>query len=438
MTAALPNQGPTLRTGLRWTGMLGLFATVALLGGGSYWATTTEISGAVIAIGTVEVAGRPKSIQHLDGGIIFELTTKDGDFVDKGDVLLRLDDTTLRANLSIYRTRLSEALTLRDRLIAEQGGKQAIDFAAPDPLIGRSEFTLHQAVQRDIFEARQLLEQGRGEQLAEKIHQYQNQTQGVNSLIESKRQQLVLVEEELSSLRSLSEKGLARASQLLGIQRTQADLLGQIAEHQSELASIQNSIRDTELEILQGRRATVEEVVTQLREATTNIQELRQQILTTQKQLERVAVRAPNGGRIHEMEYSTIGGVIPPGGTIMQIIPLDEGFGLRTKIDPASVDQVYVGQPAKVRFPAFNQRTTPELSGQVKDISATTSLDEITGANFYWVDIEVSEEELARLDGLELIPGMPVEAYIKTNERTVVSYLVKPLADQLNQAFREE
>lgn len=436
--AAQPNQGPDLRTGMKWPGILGMLATVALLGGGSFWAATTEISGAVIAIGSVEVTGRPKSVQHLDGGIIDELRVSDGDFVDRGQVLVRLDDTTLLANLSIYRTRLSEALATRDRLVAEQREDATIAFADPDPLIGDVDHALHQSGQREVFLARQELEAGRKEQLTEKIRQFENQTTGVNALIEAKRQQLALVDDELTALKTLTEKGLARASQLLALQRSQADLLGQIAEHQSELARIQNSIRDTELEMLQGQRQTKEEVVTQLREITTTIQELRQQIQTTQKQLDRVAIRAPSSGRIHELQYTTIGGVIPPGGTILMIVPLDEGFGLRTRIDPASIDQVYPGQPAKVRFPAFNQRSTPELAGSVRDVSATTSVDEVTGQSFYWVDVAVSDMELARLGDLALVPGMPVEAYLTTTDRTVLSYLTKPLTDQLNQAFRED
>ncbi|WP_372988785.1 HlyD family type I secretion periplasmic adaptor subunit [Sulfitobacter sp.] len=435
---ALPNQGPTLRTGLRWTGVLGVVATIALLGGGTFWAATTQISGAVIASGSVEVIGRPKSVQHLDGGIIDELRVVDGDFVTQGDVLVRLDDTNLLANLSIYRTRLSEVLALKDRLVAEQREAATITRAPLDLLIGDVDFALHQIGQAEIFEARQEFEQGRKEQLDEKIRQFENQTIGVNALIDAKQQQLALLEDELGAQKTLFDKGLARSSQLLSLQRSQADLLGQIAEHQSELARIQNSVRDTELELLQGARQKKEEVVTQLREVTTNIQELRQQIVSTEKQLDRVAIRAPNTGRIHEMAFTTIGGVIPPGGTILKIIPQGEGFGIRTRIDPASVDQVYVGQPAKVRFPAFNQRTTPELLGSVHDVSATTSVDDVTGQSFYGVEITVPEAELARLADLQLVPGMPVEAYITTTDRTVLSYLLKPLRDQLNQAFREE
>ncbi|MCG7521940.1 HlyD family type I secretion periplasmic adaptor subunit [Ruegeria sp. Ofav3-42] len=435
---AIDGQGPKLKTSTRWPGLIGMVAAFTLVAGGAWWASTTEISGAVIALGSVEVQGRPKAVQHLDGGIIDRLHVRDGDPVQKGDVLVELDDTLLKANMAIYKTRLSEALALRDRLVAEQTDAVEIANADLDPLLDEIAAQVHRAGQQQIFQARRDLESGRKEQLSEKIRQFQNQTKGVDGLIDSKERQLSYIHEEIAALAVLTGKGLAPASQLRSLQRNEADLLGQIAEHKSELARIQNSIRDTELEMLQGQRQTKEEVVTQLRETITSIQELRQQILTTSKQLDRVDIRAPNSGRVHEMQFSTIGGVVPPGGLILQVVPLDEGFVLRTRIDPSAVDQVYIGQPAKVRFSAFNQRTTPELVGTVADVSASTSVDEATGQSFYWVTVSVEPDELAKLGNQELVPGMPVETYLTTSDRTIISYLSKPLFDQVNQAFREE
>lgn len=215
-------------------------------------------------------------------------------------------------------------------------------------------------------------------------------------------------------------------------------MLGQISEHTSELARIENSIRDTELEVLQIDRQFREGVVTELRDATTQIQELSQQIFTTEKQLERVEIRAPDTGRIHELQFSTIAGVVAPGAVILQIIPRDDDLTFELQIDPASVDQVFPGQEATVRFPAFNQRTTPELTGSVNDISPTSVTDEATGLSFYRVSVVIPPEELAKLTGLELVPGMPVQAFLQTGKRTVLNYLTKPLVEQLNQAFREE
>lgn len=429
---------PVLKTSMRWPGILGAAASVLLLGGGTWWAAETHIVGAVIASGVVEVTGRPKAVQHLDGGIVAALHVAEGDTVAQGAPLVTLDDTTLLANLRIYRARLSEALATRDRLVAEQAEAETITFAGIDPLIDAQEAALHRAGQVEIFDARRALEQGRQERLAEKIAQFGNQIAGVEALIAAKDQQQGYIAEEIAATLALTEKGLARATQLRSLQRSEADLLGQVAEHRSELARIRNSIRDTELEQLQGRREITEQVVTQLRETMTSIEELRQQILTTAAQLDRVDIRAPSAGRIHEMQLTTIGGVVPPGGVILTIVPTGEGFSFITRVAPVSVDQVFVGQPAKVRFPAFNQRETPELAGTVRDVSATTSVDEVTGQSFYRVDIVVSPEELARLGARTLIPGMPVEAHLTTGERSVLSYLLKPMNDQLSHAFREE
>ena len=428
----------TAKTSFRAPAILGMLGAIGLFGGAITWSYLTEISGAVIAPGSIEVVGKPKSVQHLDGGVIEEILVTDGQLVSQDDVLMRLDGTLLQANLQIYRSRLSEASATRDRLIAEQSDAAEVTFQMDDPLLEGIDTQIHAAGQAEIFEARRELELGRQDQLAEKIQQFQNQTDGVNALIEAKEQQRAFLEEELDAQKQLSDKGLAKASQLLGLQRTQADLLGQIAEHRSELARIQNSVRDTELEILQGKRQLKEEAVTQLREVTTQIEELRQQIVSTEKQIERIAIRAPSNGRVHEMQITTLGGVVSPGGTILQIIPSDEGLRFRVRVDPSAVDQVYVGQEAKLRFSAFNQRTTPELNGNVRDVSPTSVVDDATGQTYFWVTVGSSDAELERLGDVVLVSGMPVEAFLKTTDRTVLSYLTKPLTDQLNQAFREE
>ncbi|MEL6694033.1 MAG: HlyD family type I secretion periplasmic adaptor subunit [Pseudomonadota bacterium] len=435
---AIPDTAPQLKTGLRWPAVLGVLGSVLLFGGLFAWSWFTQINGAVIAQGTVEVIGKPQSVQHLDGGIVEEIRVSNGDRVEEGEVLVRLDDTVLRANLLIYKTRLSDALARQDRLVAEQQGLDAVDFAPQGTLLSGISPDLNRAGQVEIFEARRELQRGRREQLSEKIVQFGNQILGVEGLITSKEEQLDLIQSELTALETLNARGLTRASQVLGVQRDKADLLGQLAEHTSELARIQNSIRDTELEILQGERQFKEEVVTELREVTNSIQELTQQITSTRKQLERIEIRAPASGRVHEMQLFTLGGVVPPGATILQVIPRDQGLGFEMRVDPVSIDQVYPGQDARLRFTAFNQRTTPELMGQVADISPTSVVDETTGQSFYRVSMDVSEAELARLGDVELVPGMPVDAFVQTGERSVFSYLTKPLTEQFTNAFREE
>lgn len=430
--------GPQLKTGLTFTAVLGIIAAFCMLGGGAFWAVYTDINGAVIAQGAVEVASRPKSVQHLDGGIIEEIYVSDGDSVDANDVVMRLDDTLLAANMSIYQTRLAEATVQRDRLIAEQEGADTIVWSDPILPVGDVDLDLLRFGEREIFRSRQELQDGRKLQLEEKLLQFDNQTTGVNGLMASKQEQLGLMEQEISAAQTLLDRGLSRESQVIALLRSQADMIGQIAEHTSELARIENSIRDTELEVLQIERQFREEVVTEFRDLSTTIQELSQQLISTQKQLDRVEIRAPDAGRIHELQFSTIAGVIAPGATILQIIPENEELSFELQIEPVSVDQVFPGQSAKVRFPAFNQRTTPELVGSVQRISPTSVIDEATGRAFYRVTVKVSDTELARIGTLALLPGMPVEAYLQTGERSVLNYLSKPLVEQLTQAFREQ
>lgn len=429
---------PELKTGLKFTAVLGIVAAFAMLGGGAFWTASTDINGAVIAQGAVEVASRPKSVQHLDGGIIEQIFVSNGDSVQADDVVMRLDDTLLAANMRIYQTRLAEATVQRDRLIAEQEGKDVIVWSDPILPIGTVDLDLLRSGEHEIFRSRQELQDGRRLQLEEKLLQFANQITGVDGLMASKQEQLTLMDKEIAAAQTLLDRGLSRESQVIGLLRGQADMFGQIAEHTSELARIENSIRDTELEMLQIERQFREEVVTEFRDLSTSIQELSQQLISTQKQLDRIEIRSPTAGRVHELQFSTIAGVVAPGATILQIIPKDEDLSFELQIEPVSVDQVFPGQDAKVRFPAFNQRTTPELNGSVRSISPTSVVDEATGRAFYRVTVEVPDDELSRINTLELLPGMPVEAYLQTGERSVLSYLTKPLVEQLNQAFREQ
>ena len=401
------------------------------------WLTYTQIAGAVVASGTVAVTGKPKTVQHLDGGIVAEILVRDGDLVQRGDVLMRLDDTLLRANLEIYRNRVAEALTRRDRLIAERNGDPLPQFR-DDPLLAGRDMAPIREGERAIFEARAEIQRGSKAQLEERIRQFGHQIEGVNALIASKRDQAVSLERELDQARKMREKGLAREPQILTLERSHTDLLGQIAEHLSEVARIRNSIEDTRLEILQTARQFREQAVTELRDVTVEIEEMVQQILTTQKQLERVNVTAPETGLVHELQIVTKGGVVAPGGAIAQIIAADEARSFEFRVAPVAIDQIWPGQPVRLHFSAFNSRTTPELRGTVRAVSPSTVMDEATGQSYYRVFADVPPDQLALLGGLTLVPGMPVEGVIGTQEQSVLAWLVRPITDQFRKAFREE
>jgi HlyD family secretion protein len=410
---------------------LGLFCTLGL------WGFLTPIAGAIMAPGTVAVMGKPKSVQHLDGGIVRDIFVSDGDRVKAGDVLLRLDDTLLAANLEIYLGRLGEAHSQAARLNAEATGAAGITFPKPPDLLADRDLSTAEATETAIFTAHADVLAGRRAQHNEKIDQFRNQIDGVDALIAAKREQLGYIERDIDRFQSLLEKQLARESDMLSLQGNRADILGQISEHISERARIENSIRDTELELIQLDREARERAVTELREVATSVAELTEQIVSTKKQLERIDIRAPSDGFVHDMQIVTIGGVVPPGALIAQIVSHDGTTDFELHVPPASVDQVFPGQEVRLRFSAFDQNSTPEIIGQVALVSATTLVDKMTGVPYYLVTAHVSPEELSRLEGKQLVPGMPIEAFISTGSRSAVSYLLKPFTDQLARAFRE-
>lgn len=438
MSGSLAMPERDLRTNLSWPARIGFFGAIALLGALLAWSYLTTISGAVIAQGQVAIEGKPKLVQHFDGGVIDDILVAEGNLVEAGDVLIVLDKILLEANLAIYRTRLADLYARKSRLRAEQVEADGISFEAFPVLLASldpDEFTIGQ---QEVFDARRAMQEGKHAQLQEKIVQFGNQISGVEGLLESKREQLSLIEEELETKQKMQDRGLLVVSEVIAIRRSKADLEGQVAEHLSELARIRNSIQDARIEMLLNQRQFKEQVVGEQRDVVIQIGELTQQILSTEKQLQRVALRAPVSGIVHEMEVFTRGGVVPPGGTVLKIVPQTDWLSFELRVDPVSIDQVYFGQDARVRFSAFNQRTTPELMGAVSRISPTSLVDEATGLTFYEIVVDITPDELGKLGELVLVPGMPVEAFLQTDERTVLSYFVKPLSDQIQKAFREE
>ena len=426
-----------LRTGLRWPALLGSFGSVVMFASLLLWANYTQINGAVIASGQAVVRGNPKVVQSLDGGVVADIRVRDGDLVAQGDLLLSLDRTLLDINRDIYRNRLSEVVVRRDRLEAEHRGLDRIVRSDPPEQLGGLNLDGQYAGQVEILQTRRELQAGKKEQLKERIEQFKNQTDGVEGQAAAKRDQLTYIRQELSNAQQLNSQGLAREGDVLALQRAESSLLGEIVAHQSELARILNSIRDTQLEILQSEGQFKEEVVTELRETTTRYEELLLEIVTIEKQLERIDIVAPAEGIVHESQVDTVGGVVAPESVIMQIVPVSKGVEFEVRVDPTSIDQIYIGQVAKVQFPAFDLKTAPILYGELVKISPNTVQDEATGQVFYRATVVLPAEELRSLGPVHLVPGMPVEAFMQTGERSVLDYLTKPLADQLSRAFRE-
>lgn len=438
-TFAPPPPRP-LQTGLGRTGRAGAVASLALLAG---WSQLVMIDSAVIAPGQVTVHGQPRPVQNLDGGIVQSVHVANGDVVAAGQLLLRLDSTLLQVNLDIYRNRLAEALARKARLEAEQIGLAAPDIAALQAsgalrhLAGLSMARHHQG-KRQIMAARAEVLRGTSDQLREKIKQLGNRRSGLDGMIAATEEQAALMEAELANMRRLSARGLIRASELMAAERGRADLLGRLASLRSDRARLDNAERDAELQILQAERAFREGVVTDLREVSAEADELILQIVTTRKQLDRVEMRAPAAGVVHELQVTGAGGVVGAGATVLQIVPLDEGLEFELRLDPRMIDQASHGQGVRITFPAFSAQDTPQLHGSVAEISPTSITDPATRTPYYRLMLRIPPAELDRLGARVLVPGMPVEAFLDGHARSAWSYLTRPLADQIQRAFREE
>ena len=428
-------------TNIRRPLLFGMLALAVLVGVLGVWAGGSVIGGAVVSHGQVNVAGHTKTVQSLDGGILSDILVQNGDYVREGQLLARLDPTLLRINLDIARGRLSVAVALRARLEAERIRATAVSFVYDGlpPIVTRTplDTATEEAGQRAIFVARQEMRQGARDQLDEQLQEITNQTAGITAQIAALERQMVAVDSDLSGARSLLEQGLARKSQLNEQERMQAELQGELAAFQTRLASLESTRRKAEMDFAKQDRDFQEAVVTELRQTTAAIEELILEIVTRGAQLDRVEIKAPADGIVHEMQVTTKGGILTPGGTLLNIVPQNAGLNFEVRVEAGAIDQIHIGQPADVLLSSFDRQTTPKLAGRVLRISPESITDSRTGQSFYRVDLDVPSIEMALVADLVIMPGMPVEAYLHTGDRTVMSYLLQPLFSHMRQAMRE-
>ena len=402
------------------------------------WAASTELAGAVIAGGSLVVDSSVKKVQHPTGGVLAELNVRGGSEVRAGDVLGRLDDTITRANLSVILHSMDEFMARQARLKAEQDGQTFVRF--PDELMRRRKENSVQSLlgeEQRLFEMRVTARQGQKAQLRERTEQLREQVVGLGDQIRAKEREIELLGEELVGIRKLWKKNLVQINRVTALERDAARLNGERGALVSSVAQTKGRITETELQILQIDQDLRTEVGRELAEIRGKLSELTERRVAAEDQLRRVDIRAPLDGRVHQLSIHTIGGVIGAGEQLMLIVPKLEALTVEAKISPQDVDQVHVGDRAVLRFSAFNRATTPELDGEVSQVSADTSADARTGATFYTVRISPAPEQMARLSGLKLVAGMPVETFIQTGSRTVLSYLVRPFEDQISRVWRE-
>jgi HlyD family secretion protein len=418
---------------------LGMLALVALVGGFGAWAALSNIAGAVVASGQIEVDRNRQAVQHPDGGVVLTLDVIEGQRVAEGDVLLRLDPSDLQSGLSVANAQLNEWRARQARLEAERDLATEITFP-PDLLEAAAENAdLAELLegQRNLFAARVETLTQSTDQLNRRAEQIGAQLDGIAAQRAALTDQRELVELELVSVQDLIDRGLAEASRGLALRRESARLLGTIGELEASAAEAAGRITEIDLQILQLETERREEAIAQLREVRVEQAELAERARALSRQLAQTEIRAPVDGVVYGLAVFGARSVVQAAQPVLFLVPQDRPLIISTRIAPTNVDEVFVGQEVVLRFPAFNARTTPELFGQVRQVSADAFVDENTGVSYYAAEIVLNEGEATRLEDETLLPGMPVEAFIRTEDRTPMAYLLRPLSDYFNRAFRE-
>jgi len=419
-----------LRLGLR------VLLVAAVFGGG--WLTLVPLAGAIVVPGNLVVQSNVKAIQHPTGGIVAEIKVDNGKRVAAGDLLVRLDGTQSQAQLQAITKQLNEQRAKIARLSAERDGVEQPDY--PTTLTSRAEDAHVRAViasENALFKARAITRKSQKELLQGRIVQLNNEISGMESQLESKNKQIDLIKGELAGVQDLYDKRLVPLTRLTTLQREAARIDGERGQLVSSVAETKSKISEAELQTVKIDQDFRSEVVKDLGEAQAKEGDLVEKGVSARDQLDRIEMRAPNSGTIHQLAVHTIGGVIKPGETIMELVPDSDELQLEAHVQPKDIDHIHTGQDALVHFNAFNQHTTPKLSGQVSFVSPDITNDQRTGSTFYTVRVTLSDEERKRLGSANLMPGMQAEVYVQTGSRTMLSYLMKPVLDQWRRAFVE-
>lgn len=431
---------PMSRRSLGRHAAVGLFASVFMFGGLGVWAATTELSGAIVSQGLTVIAGGSKRVQHQEGGIVEAIFVANEDHVDAGDLLLRLDGTTIRANLAVVMSQLNEAVARQARLTAESIGADHI--AMPPELAGfvdQDALTVLFAAQEQLRASRASSIAGQAARLEEQTAQIELQIAGLESQQVAIKEQLDIVNGEATDLAGLLEQGLVQASRVNEIKREQARLLGEEGRIESDIAGARAAIAERRVVAEQTKADFQSQVLSDLQDVSVQVAQLLQQKIAAEDRLARLEIRAPQTGIIHESVVQTVGGVVGAGETLMLVVPPTEELLVDTRISPLDIDKVYPGQGVMLRLTSLNTRTTPELVATVRSLSPDLTRDPQTGFQYFVVRVEVADAEFERLPtGTKIGPGMPVDVYAQTGDRTVLTYLFQPLMEQLNHTFRED
>ena len=420
--------------------VVGVVLMVALFGVFGLWSVLAPIDSAAIAPGKVVLDSNKKVIDHLEGGIIKEILVAEGQDVKEGQLLVRMDETAPKARMELYRGQFITAQAAEARLIAERDNLDEIQW--PASLLEMKETypdaALNLDSQQRLFESRKETLKGRIDVLGQKIKQHEEEIKGLEEQIDSGNEQLALLNEEISDVRFLLKSGNAPKSRLLALERRAAEIKGEKGERQAMISRAHQSINEAKIEIFNQQTEFQNDVMSQLRETQSKLSDLEEQLRTSEDVARRVEIRAPIAGQVTGLKVHTVGGAIPPGGVLMDIVPFDDKLIVEAKISPQDIDVVRKGLKARVRLVAYKSRKVPPVDGEVETVSADRFEDPRTGEIYFTARIAIDESELEPLEDVELSPGMPAEALIITGSRTLFGYLISPIRDSFNRSFRDQ
>lgn len=437
-SAPAPAPAPT-QWSVRRPITVGLVTLFLLVGCFGAWSVMTTITGAIVASGKIEVEQNRQIVQHPDGGVIDSIYVTEGQTVAAGDVLIRLDGAAIKSELAIVEGQFFEILARRGRLEAERDDSAAITFMPELLEVAKTRSDVAELIegQQRLFAARKDSMAQQVDQLSKRSGQIASQITGTDAQSRALTLQLELITQELTSQQELLDKGLAQASRVLSLQRESARLDGQVGEFAATRAESEGRMTEIEIEVLKLAASRREEANTQLRDIGYRELELAERRRALIERVARLDIVAPVSGIVLGLQFTTPRAVLRAADPVLYLIPQDRPLVITVQVQPFHIDQISVGQPVKLVFSAFPSRTTPELTGHITQISADALTDQRTQMSYYRAEIIPDTGEIEKLAGLTLIPGMPVEAFIRTDERTPMAYLIKPFTDYFARAFRE-
>jgi HlyD family secretion protein len=420
-----------------WTGIATVALLIAFFGG---WGMLTTISGAIVANGVVQVEQNRQVVQHPDGGVVAEIAVQEAQTVTSGDLLIRLDGAQIKASLAIVEGQLFDAMARKARLEAERDDLTKLTFPTEltDLAPTRPDVAEQIEGQKRLFMARLETQNAQIDQLGQRLDQIASQSEGIAAQMAAINDQITLLQPEIANQQTLLDKGLTQSARIMDLKREAARLDGNRGEMQSNLAQAEGKATETKLQILQIKSARREDANAQLRDMGDKTLELAERRRALSEQVNRLDIRAPVSGIVLSLAVTTPNSVIRPAEPILYIIPQDRPLIIIAQIPPIHVDEVRLGQEVRVSFAAFSARTTPQLVGKLTTISADAMIDEASHQSFYRAEITLEAGEMAKLEDNKLVPGMPVQAFIGTGDRTPMAYLLKPFTDYFRMAMREE